>query len=269
MTNRPQLDGLNIWVAGPKTSIGNAGPDKLCELLRESGANPQHFPLVRLVENEDLGLSAAIRELGSFASLVFVSAAGVSFFLERVRQMGEFVGDWEGFLGLNEITWVAIGPGTAAALERNGVTDIQIPEVANSHWLAELLKTESIPQPILIVRADRGSDILREALEAAEIQFTQVAAYRSIDTKMRDEELVSRLTAGNVDCVAVTSPAIAGVLVRLYGQILGAVKIACISRKVAEVVEAAGLEVCCVANEANFLSLRKAIASSYGDSGTQ
>lgn len=259
MKNRPQLAGLNIWVAGPKVTIGNEGPDKLCELLQESGANPLHYPLVQLVATDDMGLNAAIRGLGSFATLVFVSSAGVRFFLEHVSRKDGIEGDLAGFLDVGEISLVAIGPGTVTELERNGLAGIQMPELANSQSLAELLKTDSIQQPILIVRADRGSDVLREELEASGVEFTQVAAYKSIDIESRDESLVSRLTVDNVDWVVVTSAAIAGVLGRLYGELIGTTKIACISRNVAEVVEAAGLEVTCVASEANFLSLREAI----------
>lgn len=259
MTNLSQLTGLSVWVTGPKVSIGQGRPDKLSELLRDSGANPLHYPLVRLVPSEDRQFQAAFERLDSFGTLVFVSAAGPRFFFEFAGGIARNGEEVTALLNENNIDVVAIGEGTAAELKRHGVQDVSMSESADSLSLARMLRSGSTGEPVLIVRADRGSKVLPSELEAAGVEFTQVAAYKSIDVQVRDEELVSLLKVGKIDWVAVSSSAIAGVLGRLYGELLGQTKIACISQNVADVVRSAGLEVSGVADEANFLSLRQAI----------
>ncbi len=57
----------------------------------------------------------------------------------------------------------------------------------------------------------------------------QLVAYQSLDVDAPDDEVVRRLTAGNIDWVTVTSSAIARSLVRLFGEELRKTSLASIS----------------------------------------
>jgi uroporphyrinogen III methyltransferase/synthase len=69
-------------------------------------------------------------------------------------------------------------------------------------------------QRVLLARADRGVEVLRERLGGvAEVE--QVAVYRQVDTELAgDEEGLEGLRCGEVDYVTLTSSNIARALVR-------------------------------------------------------
>ena len=103
----------------------------LSEQLRALGAIPIEFPTIRIVPPDDWSrLDAALRRLyepgeGSLVFynwLVFTSANGVTICCERLRTLGYEPRELHG------VRVAAIGPATAAALERYGITADLVPE---------------------------------------------------------------------------------------------------------------------------------------------
>jgi len=254
LKNPQPLSGLKIWVTRAKPG---EKPGKLCQLLEDFGAKTIHAPVVEIVGLDglsDLGssLDREIEQLECYKSIVFVSSTGVSFFLQRVQELRG------GLSSLSQKQIVAIGPGTAGQLTNAGLESRQ-PNAANSKALGELLTQEDIDEPLLIVRADRGSRELVEVLSKADRQFEEVVAYAIRDRTEPEAEVLAALESGQLHWVVATSSSIAAATMDLYGPQLKAgarnIKVICISDAVANVFSERGLQNVLVAKDANFASI--------------
>ncbi len=112
------LAGCTVVVTRPRgQAAGLAAP------LEQAGARVLLCPVVEIVA---LGLTDAVRAaiagLDGYGTVVFTSANGVAIFCERLRDCGLDAAA----LAAREL--VAIGPGTAAALEERGLVASLVPE---------------------------------------------------------------------------------------------------------------------------------------------
>ena len=112
-----------------------------------------------------------------------------------------------------------------------------------------------LSDPYLIVRADRGSDELTQALDAAGKKFHTAILYTSSDVEAVDPAVLKMMDDGLVDWVTMTSPAIARCVIRLCSASLQRARVICISQAVADVATEAGLSKVYVADEATFESM--------------
>ena len=140
-------------------------------------------------------LDAAIDRVaaGEYESIVFSSVNGVNAYCDRLWSRG---GDAR-CLATTRIA--AIGPATAAALQRYSLRADLRPEVFRAESLAEVLIPHSRGKSVLLVRASRGREVLAEMLAAADAQVHQVVAYESRDATHVTELLRRRLRDGTVD----------------------------------------------------------------------
>ncbi len=192
---------------------------------------------------EGAKVDAAIENLASFDWLVFSSANGVQFFLDRLLAIG---GDLRQLAACRLAT---IGPATAAALENYHLrTDLQ-PEEYRAEALADLLAPLASGKRVLLLRASRGREVLAETLSTAGAEVKQVVVYKSHDVAKPQAEIVDALVAGQIDWVTVTSSAIARSLVHMFGDLLRQTKLAAISPLTAGVLEEAGYPAAVVAEE--------------------
>jgi uroporphyrinogen III methyltransferase/synthase len=92
----------------------------------------------------------------------------------------------------------------------------------------------------LLVRANRGREVLAEQLTAAGATVEQVAAYTSRDVPAADPSIAEALAAGQIDWITVTSSAIARSLVNLLGDALRQSRLASISPITSETLRELG-----------------------------
>ena len=119
-------------------------------------------------------LDAAIDRLGEYDWLVFTSANGVRFFVERLAERGRDL------RALGHLKLAAIGPTTAQALARFYLRADIVPESYRSESLADELGRIARKQKILLARADRGREILLEELRKL-ADVDQVPVYQNRD----------------------------------------------------------------------------------------
>src|SRR6185312_11201688 len=100
----------------------------------------------------------ALANLSSYQWLVFTSANGVDALIGRLRQRGRDL------RALGSLRLAVIGPATADALRRYYLEPDLIPPVYDSESLAAVLKERAAGQRLLLARADRGREVLREQL---------------------------------------------------------------------------------------------------------
>lgn len=222
--------------------------DRLTSCLTAAGYDVIACPAITLTHNPD---SLAVdRDVKSkYRTAVFVSATGVAFFLEILRDRGIKLADWS-----KELRIAAMGTGTARALENQGLKVNLVPMEPNSANLGAEL-TKKMPGPYLLVRADRGSRELSELLAAAGKKFIESVAYVSRDVEAASDESVQRLERNEIRWVTMTSAAIAESTIRMFGDRLKQTCLICISENVADVARRAGCEQVWVAKTASFESM--------------
>ncbi|MCE5266452.1 MAG: uroporphyrinogen-III synthase [Planctomycetaceae bacterium] len=214
------LAGVRVMVTRAETPS-----DPLADELRRLGADVVMQPAIRIGPPPDWQpVDEAMGRLREFDWLVFSSANGVRYFLER----------WAGKpinlrLPTRFARVAAMGPGTAAALEEFGLAADLMPAQFRAEALAEALAPEAAGRRFLLARASRGRDVLAERLTAAGAAVEQVVVYTSSDVDEPEPEIVALLAAGQIDWVTVTSSAIARSLSQLFGGQLCRARLASIS----------------------------------------
>ena len=148
------LTGKRVLVTRPRTQAA-----ELCDKLIALGAAPIVFPTIEIAPLEDpVELDRAIRSLAQYHWVIFTSVNGVNAFWDRWNLSGlaplrSASGvprkDLTGF----PVKFSAIGPATARALEKHGVTATLIPDACIPESIFESIGDVK-GQPILRARAD-------------------------------------------------------------------------------------------------------------------
>jgi len=222
-------------------AAGQAG--SLSGLLRSRGAEPLELPVIEIAPPADpRELAAAVEALlmgRRFDWLVLTSANAVA----AVRATVEATGGDSGGLAATRVA--AVGPATAAALRRWGVTpDCMPPESTGAALAAALPPPGSGTARVLLPRSDLADDRLPGALRAAGYTPVEVIAYRTVGIDAVPPELQRRMAAGEVDWLACTSPStLAGTLRLLGGRLPATMRLAVIGPTTAAAARAAGLKI--------------------------
>jgi uroporphyrinogen III methyltransferase/synthase len=196
---RRPLFGKRILITRPRRQGA-----VLAEHLVELGALPYLLPTVEVKPPADWGLvDRALRSLARYRWVVFTSVNGVEAFISRLRAIGLDL------RALGGVQLAAIGPKTAEALRQRHLEPDLVPERYQSEDLAAALIERIGPgQRILLARADRGRELLREHL-AAVCEVEQVAVYVQVDAVELNEDLLDHLRRGEIDYVTLTSANVA------------------------------------------------------------
>lgn len=236
--SRP-LFGQTVLVTRPERQ---ATP--LLQKLQSLGATTLLQPAIEIKPVDDWSaIDTAIENLPSYDWLVFSSANGVQYFLDRILELGHDL------RALSTCQLAAIGPATAEKLaEYHLRADLQ-PTKYRAEALAEQLAPQAAGKRCLLLRASRGREVLAETLTAAGAAVEQVVVYESRDVTQPQPDVHAALAAGEIDWTTVTSSAIARSLVNLFGDELKQTQLAAISPLTAGVLQEAGYPATLVAEE--------------------
>lgn len=255
---RPErpLAGVSVLVARPAEQLAEAaGP------LEELGAEVLCQPAITIGPPEDWGpVDRVIERLGdpqepAIDWVVFASGNGVRHFLKRIVERNRD----HRILGRSRIA--ALGPGTARELARYHLRADLLPDAYHADAMAAALSPHAEGKRFLLIRANRGRDVLPQALTAAGGLVEQVAAYNSRDVDSIDPTIRQRLDRGEVDWVLATSSAIARSLVTLIGDALRPCRIASMSPITTATLRELGFEPACEAQRHDIAGLIEAISS--------
>lgn len=259
------LFGTRIMVTRPRHEAG-----ELCNRLHELGAEVIVQPAIEISPPSDWRpVDDALSRPDQFDWLVFSSANGVRYLLERLLQRG---GDAR---RLGGIRMAAIGPGTADELARYRLRADLVPDQFRAESLADALiaacafggtapapSTPRVPR-FLLARASRGREVLSEKLMQAGAVVEQIVVYRSSDVQQAEPEAAAALAAGRIDWITVTSSAIARSLVKLFGDDLRRSKLASISPLTSGVLRELGFEPAVEAAQYTMAGLVEAILGAH------
>jgi uroporphyrinogen III methyltransferase/synthase len=195
---RLPLFGQRIVVTRPREHGRSASA-----VLDALGAEVLLAPTVEVRPISNPGpLDAAIDRLATYDWLVFTSANGVRFFVQRLVEQNRDL------RAIGHMKLAAIGPATAHALAQLHLRPDLVPESYRSESLADVLGHVAGGRRILLARADRGRAVLKEELQKL-ADVDQVAVYHSGDVESLPEPVIERIQDGTVDWITLTSSAIA------------------------------------------------------------
>ena len=178
--------------------------------LEHLGAVVSRMPVVEIREPADFtAVDRALAQLrnGEWDWLVFTSANGVHALLRRLDALGRDLRD------LGSVRLAAIGPKTADVLREYRLRADLVPaSTFSSEGLADALIPHVRGKRVLLARANRGRELLRDAL-AAVAAVEQVSVYDQVDTIDPDAAVLDALRRGEIRYVTLPSSNIArGVL---------------------------------------------------------
>jgi uroporphyrinogen III methyltransferase/synthase len=165
------LFGVRILVTRPAVQAR-----EFAEALLARGAQPIVAPTIAIAPPvDDAPVRKALGELGTFAWIVFSSHNAVEAAFGYLDDAGR---DARAFAG---VRIAAVGPQTAAALERHGLRADLVPSEFIAQALASDLLAATLPEDdVLQLGPSDGSPAVREKLERGGRRVRNVAAYRTV-----------------------------------------------------------------------------------------
>ena len=253
--NRP-LFGKRVLVTRSRTQAS-----RMCELLEDAGATPVELPAIAIAPPEDFTpLDDAVSRLLSFGWVIFASVNAVDSVFGRLDAQSR---DARAF-GTARVG--AIGPATAAALERRGIRpDFTPSRSVSSAALEELSAHQWDGVNVLLPAADIGRDELSDGLTSLGANVERVTAYRTV-TPTDAAQRARDAFAEGIDIVTFTSSSTVRNLLSLLDNDKDALSgslIACIGPVTSSTARELGLRVDIEAEEHTVDGLAEALTKHY------
>jgi len=257
--SRP-LFGVTVLVTRPREQAA-----EFADLLAGYGATIETFPTIAIMPPSDwTSLDKAIAGLSRYDWIIFTSANGPRFFLERLKCAGL---DARAFATAR---LCAIGPGTAEALAKAGLMVDLIPETYQAEGVVDIFqKIDVRGKRILIPRAEVARDLLPDELRVREADVTVAVAYRTVRPEGDIEALKAKFRRGDVQVVTFTSSSTVKHYVEFFASreeaamLTAKAVVACIGPITAQTAEAAGLKVSIRGKSNTVPALADAIAEHF------
>ncbi len=240
------LFGKRVLVTRPRRQAG-----ELMNRLVQLGAVPHILPAVEIGEPDNWGpVDKAIANLTHYQWLVFTSANGVEAFLNRLPRTGRDL------RAIGSVKLAAIGPRTAEALAAYRLRADLVPSTFQSEHLAAALLEKIQPgERVLLARANRGRELLREEL-SRRCEVEQIAVYNQVDAIDQENPALDLLRRGELDFITLTSSNVARALLGALDETslrriqLGQVRLVTISPVTSAEVRSLGFPVAAEATDA-------------------
>lgn len=232
---------------------------ELSARLRTRGIDVVEVPTVAIdAASAAAELDGMLDGLDGADWLVLTSANGADALVDRLRQRRTTLPPGARV--------AAVGPATAATLERAGIRVDHVPDrhltVAIAAGLGELAGRR-----VVLARADAATPDLREALLRRGAHVTECVAYRTVEGPPSSRDLLRAALRRPLDGVAFTSGSTVRGLLRLAGvrdePIVRALAAFCIGPVTASVARRAGMQVAAVAEVHTAAGLATTIAEHY------
>ncbi len=253
------LFGRRVVVTRARTQAS-----ELARHLADLGARVLEVPTIRIDAPSDGGAgldrAAAGLRAGAYRWIVFTSANAVDALMSRVPDARRLGG----------VSLAAVGPATAAALERYRLVPDLVPERREAAGLAEVFPEPRSADPfglapaerrVLFPRAAEGRDVLVEGLTAKGWQVDLVEAYRTVPAAA-EESLRADVAGSDAICFS-SSSTVTGFL-EAYGRPAVPPVVVCIGPVTAATATGASLSVDAVAPAASVEGLVDALVGVLG-----
>ena len=205
--NRP-LFGQRIGITRPLPQAFETA-----ELAISLGAIPVLLPTIEITPPINWQeVDEAIHSLDKQDWLIFTSRNGVSYFLDRLLNLGLDM------RSLGHLKLAVIGTATASALKEYRLNADVIPETYRAEELAAELLTKVQGKNVLWCGADRGREVLIEELSPRAKSFHKLVVYCNTDVTAWPEEISDQICQGDLDWLVLSSPSIARAVPQLLPE---------------------------------------------------
>jgi uroporphyrinogen III methyltransferase/synthase len=235
------LFGQRVLVTRPSHQAGN-----MVRKLEHLGAVVSRMSAIEIREVADFtAVDAALAQIqrGEWDWLVFTSANGVRSLMNRVEAIGRDLRDF------GHVKFAAIGPKTADALRDYRLRADVVPQATySSEGLVAALQPHVAGKRVLLARANRGRDLLREEL-AKIATVAQVTVYEQVDSVNAEVSVLDSLRRGEIRYVTLPSSNIARNVIRSFDETIrgrvqrGEIRLVAISPETGNAIRAEGLVV--------------------------
>jgi len=191
-----------------------AQSEVLARELSARGAIPVMVPLVAFADPEDFApLDAAIAEIQRFDWMILTSAQVVRALVKRSGQLKR------GLIPAGSKLQIAcVGPVTAEAARRAGLSVAYVAETHTGAGLAEELGNRLQGAKVFLPRSDRANPDLPPALKRHGAQVTEVIAYRTLRPTAVDQRNLRQIAEGGADAILFFSPSAVQYFSELFGS---------------------------------------------------
>ena len=198
--------GLVSGLAGKRILVTRAREqaEKTAALVRARGGEPVLLPSIELHPPKDpAAVEDALSRAATFAWVAFTSENGVEWTWKVIEGMKPSPG--AGIFG--EAKLAAIGPSTAAAMEKRGLRpDVVAAESKGEGLAAAVLAAMAPGESLLLLRAQVARDAFPDALVGAGHPVEVVAVYETRPASGPEvTRIVAELERGAIDAVTFTS----------------------------------------------------------------
>jgi uroporphyrinogen III methyltransferase / synthase len=241
--------------------------EEFCRALEARGARPVLISTIEIRDPDSWApLDDALRRLDKFDYLLVTSANSVRKLLERLRAHQRDPAE------LKRLTVGAIGPATAAELERAGLQVDFVPREYRAEGLLESLAGREVRgKAFLIPRAQVARDLVPRVLAERGARVEMVEAYQTAAPIFASGEL-ERLLIPRPDAITFTSSSTATHFAQLLGErplkaALEGVAVASIGPVTSDTLGRLGLTVNMEARESTLPGLVQALEDFYRKPG--
>jgi len=253
-------------LAGKKILITRARDqsDEFATRLRNLGAEVIEYPTIEILPPHNWkGLDRAIDGLKSYDWIIFTSANGVNFFLQRLIDKGK------NNRPLSSLKICAIGPTTAKKLKEKDIRVAYTPKEFVAEGILKGFEKMMIQgNRILLARAKKARDILPKGLRKMGAEVDVVEAYRTVKPRGGTKRLKQLLTDGKIDVITFTSSSTVNHFAELLKEdglkkLLRGIAIACIGPITAQTAKRWGMRVQIQPKQYTIPGLTQAIADYF------
>ncbi len=256
-------------LAGKKILITRARDqsDEFATRLRNLGAEVIEFPTIEILPPPSWKeLDRAIHGLKSYDWIIFTSANGVNFFLQRLIDKGK------NSRPLSSLKICAIGPATAKKLKEKDIRVAYTPKEFVAEGILKGFEKMMIQgNRILLARAKKARDILPKGLRKMGAEVDVVEAYRTVKPRGGTKRLKQLLTDGKIDVITFTSSSTVNHFAELLKEddlkkLLRGIAIACIGPITAQTAKRWGMRVQIQPKQYTIPALTQAIVEYFATS---
>lgn len=193
--DRLPLRGKKIIVTRPGDRNG-----EISEKFKRLGAEVIECPCIEtegLIDDELF--NDIIKKINEYDVIVFTSPSGVKYvfdsFFERKTDGRIFYGK----------KIAVIGSATGGELKKYGLFYDYMPDCYNGKSLGKMLVKNSVGKKILLLRAKDASDDIIKEFKRHNIEYFDMAAYRTKYSNGIDKETAEKIIGGEIDYITFTS----------------------------------------------------------------
>lgn len=219
--------------------------------LRSYGGEVIELPTVRTRPlPAEPALLEAISHIKEYKLLMFTSPAGVTYFLDFLREKKIDI------RALGEIKIAVIGTGTKKEFENRGIFCDYMPKEFYGKALGELASSLlTSGDKVLLPRAKDGNPQVTDALKEKNVIIDEIPIYETIFESFDGIDLADAIETGEVtDAIFTSASTVKGFMAAAGGADVTKIKAYCIGNLTAREAKEAGMH-CFVAKEASIDSL--------------